>query len=103
MGKLTKGGNVDFVEKFLIDNKVYPSTIGFNYFVEAVHFVEKGETNMTEIYKKIAKKYNTNPIKVERDVRTVKNRIGGKVISNFMGNKEVIFTLARYKTLEVLN
>lgn len=103
MGKLTKGGNVDFVEKILIDNKVYPSTIGFNYFVEAVHLAEKGETNMTEIYKKIAKKYNTNPIKVEKDMRTVKNRIGGKVISNFMGNKEVIFTLARYKTLAVLN
>lgn len=92
---------MDYVEKFLLDSKMRPSTLGFFYFIDAVHYAEKGKTNMTEIYEKIAMKYKTNPLTVERHIRNIKNKICGKA-SKHMGNKEAVLSMARYKTLAII-
>lgn len=92
---------MDYVEKILLDNKIYPSVNGFDYFVYAVHVIENNKMSMTKLYKKIATFYKTSPTKVERDLRNIKNKFDEK-ISNNMCNKDLIFTLARYKTIDII-
>ena len=94
---------MDFVEKFLLNSGIYPTTRGYDYFIMAVHEAESGEKKMTKIYKKIAEKYGTNPLCVERAIRLINTKINDSAIQRYMNNSEVIFTLARYKTLSVGN
>jgi len=92
---------MDFVEKFLIDNEIYPTTNGYDYFVEAVRLAESGETKMMNIYKKIAEKHGTSTINVTVAIRRLIMKIKGKEITRYKNNSQVIMTLARYKTLSV--
>lgn len=92
---------MDFVEKFLLQNDIYPTTNGYDYFVEAVRLAESGETKMMNIYKKIADKHGTNTINVTVAIRRLIMKIDKGKLSRYMNNSQVIMTLARYKTLSV--
>lgn len=100
MGNLTKGGGMGFIEDFLHQNKVYPNIKGYDYFIDAVHQAESGEKRIVQIYKNVAEKHGTTPIKVERAIRyLIQTRINGEVIKHHLNNGEVILSLARYKKI----
>ncbi len=92
---------MDFVERFLLNNEIYPTTNGYDYFIEAVRLAESGETKMMNIYKKIAEKHGTSTINVTVAIRRLIMKIKGKEITRYKNNSQVIMTLARYKTLSV--
>ena len=72
---------MDFVEKFLLQNDIYPTTNGYDYFVEAVRLAESGETKMMNIYKKIADKHGTDTINVTVAIRRLIMKIDkGKLL-----------------------
>lgn len=86
---------MNFVEKFLLDNEIYPTTKGYDYFIEAVQLVKSGETKMMNIYKKIADKHGTNTINVTVAIRRLIMRIDKK-ISRYVNNSQFIKTIVRY-------
>lgn len=91
---------MSFIENFLLDNKIYPTTSGYDYLVDAVHEAESGECKVMSIYKNVAAKHNTTAARVERNIRTlVQNRISYNLVDHYINNSEVIFSLARYKKI----
>jgi hypothetical protein len=71
---VTKGGNVyKNITNYLLSISVKPNTKGFVYLAEAVSIVKKhkgAKIRMFEdVYNKIGKKYDDNPLNVERALR----------------------------------
>lgn len=60
------------VEKFLAENFGMVYLAGFKYLVSAC---EMYPAQITNIYKKVAEKYNTTSTKVERNIRYYKEKI----------------------------
>lgn len=86
------------IECMLFDMGVNPVLKGFNYLVAAVKRVAEGKaTNICiDIYESVAKEFNTTPVCVERNIRTVISKIDIESINLKcdLKNSEVIYALA---------
>ncbi len=71
------------IEKFIGENFGMVHMLGFKYLIETCKLYPG---NMMEIYKIVAKKYNTTASRVERAIRYYKNRI------EYLGDLECMIT-----------